>query len=81
MGEPALAPHQLPAELRFENLDGAGQRGLRHIAADRSLGEVEGLAKCQEIADLVHFHGVDVQGRQPAGASLTEGGRQRRLPR
>jgi hypothetical protein len=35
MGEPALAPQQLAAELDLEAPDGSGQRRLRDVAARR----------------------------------------------
>ena len=52
----ALAVKQRTAQLFFELLDGARQRGLRDVAALGRAGEVQFLAEAEEIADLMHFH-------------------------
>lgn len=62
MGVGALAMEQRAAHLLLELLDGAGQRGLRDVAALGGAGEVQVLAERKEIAHLVHFHGQDPGG-------------------
>ena len=56
MREIALAHEQVAAKFRLQHLDGARQRGLRHIAFFGGAGEIENTRDCQEIADLMHFH-------------------------
>ena len=52
----ALAVEQRPAKLLLELLDGAGQRGLRDVAALGRAREIQLLAEREEVADLMHFH-------------------------
>jgi hypothetical protein len=58
VGVVALAVEQRPAQLVLELLDGAGQRRLADVALLRGAGEVEGARESDEIAHLLHFHGV-----------------------
>ncbi len=64
----ALAAKKRPSKLLFEKLDGARQRGLRHIALLACAGEIQLLGHREEITNLVHLHGsltdiVDGHGR------------------
>jgi hypothetical protein len=52
-----LAPEQQSAELLLELLDGAGQGRLGDVALLGGARKVQGLADCEEVADLMHFHG------------------------
>src|SRR5215813_2965728 len=57
MGSRPLAMEQEPAELVLQQLDGARERRLRHVAFLGRAGEVQLLAQGEEIPDLMHFHG------------------------
>jgi hypothetical protein len=52
----ALAPEQGTAQFRFELFDRSSKRRLGDIAALRGAREIQGLAQCQEVANLMHFH-------------------------
>jgi hypothetical protein len=52
----ALAAKQRSAELLFEELDGARQGGLRHIALLAGAGEIQLLGQREEVSNLMHFH-------------------------
>src|SRR5262249_34683456 len=56
VGERALAPKQVAAELFLQIANRTAQRGLRDVALVGSLGEIEQSRRRQKIADLVHFH-------------------------
>jgi hypothetical protein len=68
----ALAMEQRPAELALEELDRPRQRGLRHVAALGGAREVELVRDGEEVADLVHLHGIPLSGccRRPDSANL-----------
>ena len=51
-----LAVKELPSKLLLEKLDGARQRGLRHIAPLACAREIQLLGHREEITNLVHFH-------------------------
>jgi hypothetical protein len=51
-----IAINQRSAQLLFEPLYRAGERGLGHSAPHRCFGEVQGVRQVQEISDLVEFH-------------------------
>ena len=53
----ALAVEQRPAEFVFQELDGAGERGLRDMALLGRAREIELLADREKVAHLLHFHG------------------------
>ncbi len=57
MGARPLAVEQQPAELLLEQLDGARQGRLGHVATLGRAGEVQLLAEGEEVFDLMHFHG------------------------
>jgi hypothetical protein len=57
VGVAAPAREQQPAQLVLKLLDGAGQRGLRHVALLRRPGEIQRAADREEVADLMDFHG------------------------
>jgi len=52
----AFALEQIAAELGFELLDGAGQRGLGDVALVGRAREIQDAADREEVAYLVHFH-------------------------
>src|SRR5271155_885813 len=52
----ALAVKEQPSELLLEKLDGARQRGLRHIALLARAGEIQLLGHREEITNLMHLH-------------------------
>src|SRR5262249_10570329 len=52
-----LAVEEEPAELVLQQLNGARERRLRHVAFLGRPGEVQLLAKGEKIPDLMHFHG------------------------
>ena len=52
----ALAPEQVAAELAFELLDRARQRGLADVALFGAAGEIEVLRDREKIPHLMHFH-------------------------
>src|SRR5262245_64230227 len=52
----ALAAEQVAAELTFKLADGAGERGLGHMALLRGAREVERARDGEEVADVMHFH-------------------------
>ena len=52
-----FAVEQGAAQLRFERLDGARERGLRNFAALGRAREVQLLAQREKIANLMQFHG------------------------
>ena len=54
--EIAFALEEATSELILETLNRSGQRWLRDVARLGGTGEVQGLAKCDEIPDLVQFH-------------------------
>jgi hypothetical protein len=54
-----LPVKQKTAELLLQQLDGARQGRLRHVALLGRAGEVELLAEDEEVSDLVHFHRDD----------------------
>ena len=56
----ALPVKQRTAELLLQQLDGAGQRRLGNVAAFRRSSEIQLFGDCEEIADLMHFHGKPV---------------------
>ena len=74
MGIGALAVEQRAAHLVLELLDGAGQRRLRHVTALGGAGEVQVLAEREEIADLMHFHGMGPVARPIDRASVGHAG-------
>ena len=45
-----------PSKLLLEKLDGARQRGLRHIAPLACASEIQFLCHREEITNLMHFH-------------------------
>ena len=53
-----LAAEEVAAQLAFELADGAGERGLRHVALLGGAREVERARHGQEVANLVHLHGA-----------------------
>jgi hypothetical protein len=53
-----VTAEQLPAEFRFELLDGAGESRLCHMTAVGRAMEIKRLADRQKIPDLGHFHGA-----------------------
>src|SRR5262249_60717978 len=63
MGERALAPKQVAAELFLQIADRTTERRLRDVALVGSLGEIECSRRRQEIADLVHFHAWSLPAR------------------
>ena len=62
VGEIALAPEEVAAELRLEELDGTRERGLRDVALLGRPREVEDTRDGQEVADLVHLQGAVFSG-------------------
>src|SRR5262249_45927683 len=52
-----LAAEGEPAELVLQQLDGARERRLRHVAFLGRAGEIQLLAQGEEIPDPMHFHG------------------------
>jgi len=54
----ALAIEQLAAELQFQQLDRADERGRADAAFLGGLGEIQVPSRRQEIADLMHLHGA-----------------------
>ncbi len=52
----ALAAEQVAAELTFKLADGAGERGLGHMAFLGSAGKIERARHGEEVADLMHLH-------------------------
>src|SRR6516164_2833758 len=70
MRQCAFTPKQLSAEFVFEGLDGAGQCGLRYVATLRRLGQIQCLANCQEVSDMVHFQGMTLATRSHINAGL-----------
>ena len=58
-----LTMEQEAAELVLQELDGARERGLRHVAFLGRAGEVQLLAQGEEIPDLMHFHGDNLSVR------------------
>jgi hypothetical protein len=53
----ALAMEQRAAQLLFQRLDGARERGLRNAASFSGAREIQLVAEAEEIADLMQFHG------------------------
>src|SRR6516164_1582516 len=76
-----LAVEQEAAELVLQELDGARERRLRHVAFLGRAGEIQLLAQGEEIPDLMHFHGDNLsacghapsQTLQPAPWPVTVG--------
>jgi hypothetical protein len=56
VGEVALAPKKLSAQLFFQLFDGSRERGLRDVTLLGSAGEVQQARYGEEVSDLVHFH-------------------------
>jgi hypothetical protein len=54
----AIAVKQPAPEFIFQELDRARQRGLRDVAALRSLGKAEMFAYRQKVSDLVNLHNL-----------------------
>ena len=52
----ALAVKEQSSKLLLEKLDGARQRGLRHIAPLACASEIQLLGHPEEITHLMHFH-------------------------
>jgi hypothetical protein len=60
----------MPSKLLLEKLDGARQRGLRHVAPLACASEIQFLGHRGEIPQLMHFHD-DLTGMVHGGAHVT----------
>jgi hypothetical protein len=56
MREAPLAPNQQPTQLRLELLHTPRQRRLTDAAALGGTSKIEGVAKGEEVPDLIEFH-------------------------
>ena len=56
MGEMPLAIEKGAAKLSFQLLNGAGQRGLRHVTFFSRSRKIQLLRHGKKIADLMHLH-------------------------
>ena len=65
-----LAVEQEAAELVLQELDGARERRLRHVAFLGRAGEIQLLAQGEEIPDLMHFHGDNLSVHRHVPATL-----------
>jgi hypothetical protein len=52
----------LSAKFFFKKLDSAGQRRLCHLAPFACAREILRFRQREEVADLVHFHGITYHG-------------------
>src|ERR1700760_2056110 len=73
MGPVALAAYEFATQLGFERLDCTRKRWLCNIATLSRLGQIQGLADRQKIADLMHFHLVFRQSFELRCVDLGEG--------
>jgi hypothetical protein len=65
-GRFTFAVRERPSKLLLEELDGARQRGLRHIAPLAGASEIQLLGQREEVTNLMHLHDdVSVLPRPP----------------
>src|SRR5262245_21595281 len=62
-----LALEQRTAQLPLQRADGVGQRRLGDAAASGRAGEIALRAQRQEVADLMHLHGVHLRACMSRG--------------
>src|SRR5262245_12813270 len=62
-----LALEQRAAQLPLQRADGVGQRWLGDAAASGRAGKIALRAQRQEVADLMHLHGVHLRACMPRG--------------
>src|SRR5262249_4812193 len=62
-----LALEQRTAQLPLQRANGVGQRWLGDAAASGRAGEIALRAQRQEVADLMHLHGVHLRDCMPRG--------------